>query len=127
MMRSINICIKYESCLRLIEEYPTGIRTKDMIYMYEATHSNVVPNDEVPESYIDASLCSVLPVDPGEPDEGDIGAKNGCNGYTLTLSFHAKEEKEIKCYLFWSGQMIRFMPEDMKTLLPSIFNMEFTG
>eukprot|EP01083_Nonionella_stella_P254456 874340_1 len=107
MMRSINICIKYESCLRLIEEYPTGIRTKDMIYMYEATHSNVVPNDEVPESYIDASLCSVLPVDPGEPDEGDIGAKwVQWIHVNLVISCKRRKRNQMLFVLEWTNDSV---------------------
>ena len=45
----------------------------------------------------------------------------------MTLSFVVKKENVIKCYLFYGGGVIRFFPEDIKTVLPTIFNMEYVG
>merc|ERR1719189_888011 len=55
----------------------------------------------------------------------NIGASFGAAGSVLTLSIHAKQENVIKMYLFCNGQCIRFMPEDVKTVLPILFNMEY--
>ena len=45
----------------------------------------------------------------------------------LTFSFLVKKADVVKCYLYWNGQMIRFMPQDICTVLPKIFNMGFRG
>ena len=43
----------------------------------------------------------------------------------MTLSLHVIEEDIVKAYLHWSGKVMRFMPEDVKTLFPKIFNMKY--
>ena len=61
-----------------------------------------------------------------EPDA--IGAKStNTKGSLLTLSFHVKEERVIKLYLFCNGQSIRFMPDDVRDILPTLFNMDYGG
>merc|ERR1711933_231124 len=55
----------------------------------------------------------------------NIGGSTNTSGSLLTLSIHAKQEKVIKMYLFCNGQCIRFMPEDIKTVLPVLFNMDY--
>merc|ERR1712083_434887 len=55
----------------------------------------------------------------------NIGAGFGAGGSVLTLSIHAKQENVVKMYLFINGQCIRFMPEDVKTVLPVLFNMDY--
>ena len=54
----------------------------------------------------------------------DIGSLFGCNSSLLTLSFHVKQQHVIKMYLYFNGQCMRFMPEDITTILPVLFNME---
>ena len=98
--------------------------------------------------YIGASRISLLPdmkygTETKEEDEADkkekskeqtkkekaeltnIGANKGCQGSVLTLSFHAKQADVVKLYLFCHGQCIRFMPEDIKVVLPMLFNMKY--
>eukprot|EP01083_Nonionella_stella_P072717 196179_1 len=91
----------------------------DNIWMYEPPKGRDIPSDAVPEWYINSSKCCLFPP--------DIGAQNSFGSSALTLSFHVRQEKVIKCYLFWSGQMIRFMAEDVRTVLPNIFNMKYPG
>ena len=55
----------------------------------------------------------------------NIGANKGCRGSVLTLSLHAKQADVVKLYLFCHGQGIRFMPEDIKVVLPMLFNMKY--
>merc|ERR1712242_397827 len=55
----------------------------------------------------------------------NIGGGFGAGGSVLTLSIHAKQENVVKMYLFCNGQCIRFMPEDVKTVLPVLFNMDY--
>ena len=33
----------------------------------------------------------------------------------------------IKLYLFCNGQSIRFMPDDVRDILPTLFNMDYGG
>merc|ERR1712083_208048 len=49
----------------------------------------------------------------------------GAAGSVLTLSFQAKEERVVKMYLFCNRQCIRFMPEDVKIVLKTLFNMDY--
>merc|ERR1719273_1520234 len=55
------------------------------------------------------------------PIHGGFGAA----GSVMTLSFHAKQERVVKMYLFCNRQCIRFMPEDIKTVLRTLFNMDY--
>merc|ERR1719295_851064 len=57
----------------------------------------------------------------------DIGAHNSCKSSVLTLSFHVKQADVIKLYLYHNGQSMRFMPEDIRDILPTLFNMEYLG
>lgn len=84
---------------------------------------------------LSASRTCVLP-NMGYSDDSDaakyqqggmdvnIGASHG-KGSLLTFSFQVIQQDEIRCYLYWNGSMIRFMPNDVKTTLPQIFNMDW--
>eukprot|EP01083_Nonionella_stella_P071763 192963_1 len=97
-------------------------KARDDIYMFESPlGGRRIPDDAVPEWYINSSATCLI---PGQRPQDDLGAKHHFKGGLLTLSFHVKQENEIKCYLFWNGQMIRFMPNDIKTVLPCIINMK---
>eukprot|EP01083_Nonionella_stella_P102311 290959_1 len=94
----------------------------DRIWMYEppsGLNCQNIPNDTVPEWYINSSATCLA---PGTDTESSFGGTSHCKRGTLTFSFHVKEQTCIKCYLFWSGAMIRFMPEDIKSVLPHLFN-----
>ena len=41
----------------------------------------------------------------------------------LGFSFQVKKPNVIKLYLYCNGGCSRFMPEDIKIMLPSVFNM----
>ena len=43
------------------------------------------------------------------------------------MSFHVHSSDVLKCYLCFAGQIIRFMPQDITTVLPILFNMKFEG
>ncbi len=110
-----------------------------------------IPKNAVSEWYLNASKTCLLPnmnygdgkmAENPETDrkenlstkeqlkllkKANIGTASHCKGTLLTLSFHVKSIEDIKCYLFWNGQMQRFMPEDITTVLPKIFNMNYDG
>merc|ERR1712173_260785 len=50
----------------------------------------------------------------------NIGSGDACGGGLLTISFHVHSMDEIKCYLCYCGQMIRFWPKDMIEILTRI-------
>eukprot|EP01083_Nonionella_stella_P068423 181634_1 len=51
-----------------------------------------------------------------------ITGLSSCNGALLTFSFQVEQENEIKCYLWWQGKCIRFLPSDVIDILPQIFD-----
>ena len=63
--------------------------------------------------------------DDKDPEDQNIGSSNHCNGSLLTLSFIVQSRDVIKMYLYYNGGMIRFFPDDIKTVLPKIFNMDY--
>merc|ERR1712013_766739 len=54
-------------------------------------------------------------------EDRNIRASSNCQGALLTLSFIAKERDAVKCYLYWSAQMTRLLPETTRILMHSIF------
>eukprot|EP01083_Nonionella_stella_P178083 628026_1 len=92
----------------------------DDIWMYEPpADCQYIPDDPVPEWYFNSSATCI---GPKTATRSSFGATSHCKRGTLTFSFHVKEGNIIKCYLFWNGAMTRFMPEDIKTVLPALFN-----
>ena len=55
----------------------------------------------------------------------NIGTQVAALGSIVTLSFHVKQDNVIKLYLYCNGQCIRFMPEDIRDLLPVMVNMNY--
>ena len=108
--------------------------TEDVFVYNPPADSRDIPKDAVPEWYIASSMTTMLPDmsygdgAPGhESKDQNIGAAFDCGGSLLTLSIHAKQQDLIKAYLYWNGKMMRFMPEDIKTVFPLIFNMDYKG
>jgi len=96
-----------------------------------------IPSDPAPEWFVASSMKTILPdINYGDPSASpsadktkhqNIGSSFDCGGGLLTLSIHAAESDRIKAYLCWNGKMMRFMPEDVRNILPVIFNMEHKG
>ena len=86
--------------------------------------SRDIPNDAVYEWNIAASINTIL---PGMNPDDNIGASTDCGGGMLILSIHALEQDVVKAYLYWNGKVMRFMPEDIKTVFPLTFNMDYPG
>jgi len=69
------------------------------------------------------SKKSILP-DPNASDE--VGSTQqlmtaASQGPQITLSFHVESEDSMRCYFYVNGQCTRFMPADLKMLLPLFF------
>merc|ERR1712176_545433 len=59
--------------------------------------------------------------------KANIGSLSHCKGALLTLSLIAKEAGAIKSYLYWNGQITRFLPEHIPILFPELFNMKWNN
>lgn len=44
-----------------------------------------------------------------------------CGGKVVTFSFHVVSAEVVRCYLYRNGQCIRFLPRDIKAVLPKHF------
>merc|ERR1712154_686640 len=115
----------------------------DSVYIYQPpSNCRYIPNDAVSEWYSNSTITCLLPnMEYGDGKEAEsnqeatmielenanIHGKSHCNGSLLTLSFHVKQRNEIKCCLYWNGQMTRFMPEDIGSILPRMFNLEWNN
>jgi len=125
-----------------------GKKDADDVYIYEPPKNcRNIPKNHVPEWFIGASRTSLLPnMEYGDGKEAEakqekgqgqetkeklinanIGSSAHCKGALLVLSLIAKEAGSIKGYLYWNGQITRFMPEDIKILFPKLFNMKWNN
>lgn len=43
----------------------------------------------------------------------------------LTFSFHVQSIDEIRCYFWWKGNVIRFLPKDILNILPLLFQTSY--
>ena len=114
-----------------------NVDSADTIFMYEPPKDcRDIPKDAVPEWCFSSSKSCLLPAANVEDDEKydfEGGHRLQYHNVTsqtsdsslLTLSFYVKTAKVIKVYLYYNGQCMRFMPEDIKTVLPMMFNMEY--
>merc|ERR550525_218805 len=100
-------------------DYRTKRREFENVYMFQPPqNARDIPKDEVPEWYLHSTSNQVI------PGKRPIGAAEERGGSLLTLSIHAKQQDVVKAYLYWNGGVMRFMPEDIRTVLPLIFNMK---
>ena len=106
-----------------------------------------IPSDAVGEWYLDASrTCLLPPTNPKDYGKRFVESELNCDPETLkakmrnlnigsttarvsalTLAFHVRSRDEIKCFLCFNGEIIRFLAQDIKEVLPRLFNMEFLG
>eukprot|EP01084_Bolivina_argentea_P124036 219803_1 len=127
-------------------------RTVDHVYMYQPpSNCRDMENDLISGWFIGSTRTCILPNmaygDGKEAEEGkqqsnkpaekaenkdmlktaNIQSGFHCKGALLTLSFIAQEEDAIKSYLYWNGCMMRFMPNDIKTVFPKLSHMAWNG
>merc|ERR1719410_2276637 len=60
-------------------------------------------------------------------EDSNIRSSFHCMNALLTISFHVKQIDQISSYLYYNGQVTRFMAEDIKLFLPKIFNMAWNN
>ena len=98
---------------------------EDQLWLFEYPLScSRIPQKALPEWYFDSSKVCLL---PGTGKAETVRSTSHCDGSLLTLSIHALENDVVKCYLYWNGQKIRFVPRDIRSILPTIFNMKWNA
>merc|ERR1712241_1258648 len=105
-------------------------RHNDVVYFHEMlAEADTLPSNHVTEWYVRALSTNIIPGrmytdDDHECDDAPktkgIGAKNKY-GRIMTFSFQVDAEDEIKCYLVWMGQMLRFKGECLSDILAFLF------
>ena len=120
--------LKHKRLIALVDQKQNMQKKQSVpLYMYEPPeNSRDIPRNALPEWYFGSSKLCLLPGLNGSDEESDnIGSHDLCGGAMLTLSCHVKEDKMVRAYLYYNGQCMRFMPEDIRTVLPLLFNMEY--
>eukprot|EP01084_Bolivina_argentea_P039967 73846_1 len=114
----------------------------DTIFMYEPPeNARYIPNNAVPEWYLSSSRTCILPnINYNENEahnyngcvrtkkqliNANITSRSHCNGGLVIFSFHAKQNDNIKCYMYINGQNTRFLPNDIINVLPLLFDMDW--
>eukprot|EP01084_Bolivina_argentea_P124173 220036_1 len=103
---------------------------KDQVtYFQPPNHCNTMEVDHVPEIGFEFVRKCIIP-EKVEYKEQNITANDGLCGQLLTFMFCVEQDEEIRCYLVWNGQTMRFQSEHILKLLPILFvdseeNLEF--
>jgi len=84
--------------------------------------ADTIHNNPSALNFFHNSKKSVLP-DPDASDDESMTQKltASSQGPQITLSFHVEAEDSMRCYFYVNGQCTRFMPADLKMLLPLFF------
>eukprot|EP01084_Bolivina_argentea_P044447 81786_1 len=77
---------------------------------------NTIPKHHVPEFGFELIRKCIIP-----SEETNITALDTVNGQLLTFMFNVEQSDEIKCYLVWNGQTMRFHGEHIMQVLPNLF------
>ena len=103
---------------------------------------NIIPEDHIPQSMFVMSGACLIPhkgyaeskqddfeFDPRQQEEANftIDTQSNSRGQVLTFSFHVESADEVRCYLNWYGQSLRFYPQDIVDVLPVIFDERFSA
>ena len=81
---------------------------------------NKMSKDHVPEIGFEFIRKCLIP----KKDGGAITAGDGICGQLLTFMFNVEQKDEIRCYIVWNGQTMRFHGDHIGQVLPSLFNRE---
>eukprot|EP01084_Bolivina_argentea_P185434 319771_1 len=55
----------------------------------------------------------------------NLTSRQSCNGGYLLFSFFVKSWDEVRCYMWWMGQCVRFLPQDIIDVLPRLFDIKY--
>eukprot|EP01084_Bolivina_argentea_P118552 210324_1 len=91
--------------------------------------------DHVPEWFFESVRKCIIPrkgygdgekeTDQNEEEKDNqnttITGQTGCGGELLTFSYHVEAADQIKCYMYWMAQVMRFYPEDIIQTFKHLF------
>ena len=95
---------------------PTNGKRDEMTFFKPPDDCNEIPRDAVPEFGFQLLKSCVLP-----KVDKNISADEHLCGQLLTFSFQVDQADEIKCYIIWNGQTMRFEGDHIGKILPTIF------
>eukprot|EP01083_Nonionella_stella_P169509 574916_1 len=91
------------------------------VYMFEPPIFDTIGKTH--EWYIESSSQYIMP----DHHKKAIKAITALNGWINVFSFHVLQEEEIRCYLYRTNAIFRFMPSDVIDLFPLLFDMDKYG
>ena len=109
------------------------ISRDEIIFFEPPPNCDTIPNDARDLWYFDSSRTSVIPnigYSKSLKDKrnqmyninlDNINSVYGAKGSAVFISFHVINTNTIRAYLYLNGQVIRFFPEDIITILPRYF------
>ena len=90
------------------------------IWMYEPEEYKDIPKGYVKEWYFESSFKNII---PHKSRNKIIRSKSTENGWINIFSFHIEQKDEIRCYLYRTGEIMRFEPNDVLNLFEKFFNL----
>eukprot|EP01084_Bolivina_argentea_P217347 369035_1 len=108
----------------------------EMIFYLPPDNCNTFPKEKhTPLFYFETLKTCIIPGIKGYNNEQKtdevktkeemlqqkITSSSKCDGTMLVLSFHVESVDEIRCYIYLNGNMVRFLPDDLKNYLPEFF------
>eukprot|EP01084_Bolivina_argentea_P031652 58583_1 len=97
----------------------------NLIFFQPPNDCNCLPNGSYPpEIYFERSKQCLL---PKSEKKNRITSHDNVCGQLLTFSFHVRATDNVKCYMYWNGQCMRFYPSDIINVLPIIFDNNVYG
>eukprot|EP01083_Nonionella_stella_P099541 279889_1 len=86
---------------------------------------DTIPAGSLDEWYIQAVRDCIIPgIDEQKQSQRcnqRITAQENVNGQLLTFSFNVETEDQIKCYIIWNGQTMRFKGDNLGTVFSYLF------
>jgi len=95
---------------------------EDNLFVFEPEDgSKKIHKNAMALNYVQNSRRSVLPNPDSKDDEDSQLLTAMTTGPQFMLSFQVEAADNMRCYLYINGQFTRFLPEDLKMMLPNFF------
>lgn len=95
-------------------------KLNEMIFFEQMDKGGTIPKGFVSEWYINCQRECILP-GIGDKKDKSIGAVDNVCGQLITFSFNVEAANEIKCYIIWNGQCMRWAGDNLEMILSYIF------
>eukprot|EP01084_Bolivina_argentea_P236583 397759_1 len=94
----------------------------EITYFQPPDSCNKMDTDHVPEIGFEFIRNCILPYRAkDEKRDKHITASDSVRGELMTFMFNVEQKNEIRCYIVWSGEAMRFHGDHIKNLLPTLF------